>query len=101
MTSSPALGPDGQLFIGGGDGEIIALKQKNGDEIWRKKIGSTIFISSPRLSKNGVLYIGTADTPGPLFALDHETGELLWKTETNGPIVGTPLITKKFAAKYV
>ena len=100
LTSSPTLGPDGQVFIGGGDGEVIALKQKNGEEIWRKKIGSVVFISSPRLSKSGLLYIGTADKPGPVFALNHETGDVIWRTDTDGPIVGTALITKKYYARY-
>ena len=100
LTSSPTLGPDGQVFIAGGDGEIFALRQKDGEEIWRRKIGSVIFFSSPRLSTNGMLYIGTADKHGQLFALDHQNGDEVWKTETNGPIVGTPLITRSFSAKY-
>jgi len=100
LTSSPTLGPDGQIFIGGGDGEIIALKQKDGGEIWRKKIGSSIFFSSARLSTNGMLYIGTADKKGKVYALDYQNGDIIWNTETNGPIVGTPLITKKYSAKY-
>ena len=99
-TASPTLGPDGQVFIGGGDGEIFALTQKDGEELWRKKIGSLIFVSSPRLSTNGMLYIGTADKHGQLFALDHQSGDVIWKADTNGPIVGTPLITKLYSAKY-
>lgn len=100
VTSSATLGPDGQVFIAGGDGEIIALKQKDGAELWRTKIGSVIFVSSPRLSTNGMLYIGVADKPGPLVALNYETGDIMWRMDTQGPIVGTPLITKKYSARY-
>ncbi len=100
ITSSLALGPDGQIYIGGGDGNVLAYKQETGDKIWTRNIGSAIFFSSPRLAKNGLLYIGSADTPGILFALNSDDGKIIWKTATDGPLVGSALITKKHAAKY-
>eukprot|EP00794_Sanderia_malayensis_P007782 gene7782-8627_t len=100
ITSSTTLGPNGQIFIGGGDGNVLALEQRSGEKIWNQKIGNAIFFSSPRLAKNGLVYIGSADTPGSLFALNAEDGGLMWKTDTQGPLVGTPLISKRFAAKY-
>ena len=77
---------------------MIAFKQKDGTKVWSQKIGSSIFFSSPRLAKNGMLYIGSVD--GPLIALNAETGNVIWKADTGGPIVGTALITKKFSLWY-
>ena len=63
---------------------------------WQTRVGTGIFFSSPRLSKDGVLFIGTTD--GYLAALDtHSAGEVMWKLKTDGPFVGTALIAPGFA----
>ena len=51
--------------------------------------------SSPRLDKNGLLFIGGIDTY--LYALRADDGQLVWKYKTDGPVVGTPLITREHA----
>ncbi|XP_047137153.1 uncharacterized protein LOC100210754 isoform X2 [Hydra vulgaris] len=92
-SSSPYLGVNNILYIAGGNGTCYAIDPDSGEVKWKTDIGSQIFFSSPRLSKN-VIYIGSLD--GRLNALDSNTGKLLWSAHTNGPLVGTPLITRTF-----
>lgn len=46
--------------------------------------------SSPRVSEEGVLYIGAYDNN--LYALDSKTGEFIWKYPTEGGIPSTPCL---------
>lgn len=94
-NSSPYLSPDGHLYVGAGFGIVFAINTTNAQIKWQTRVGTGIFFSSPRLSKNAVLYIGTLD--GFLVALDSKTGDEVWRLETNGPFVGTALITKGFS----
>lgn len=94
-NSSPLLGFDGRLYVGCSNGIVYAIQPEDGEIIWQQRIGSSIFFSSPRLSKERVLYIGSMD--GPLFALDaKDNGKILWSMHTEKPFVGTPLITDGF-----
>ena len=63
--------------------------------VWRRDVGSGVFYSSPRLSTLGDIYVGSMD--GPLYALHAESGEVRWRVDTQGPLVGTPLITSRFS----
>ena len=59
-------------------------------------MGTGIFFSSPRLSKQGILYIGT--TGGSLVALNTKLGgKIEWEFKTGGPFVGTALIMPGFS----
>lgn len=93
-NSSPYIGRDGILYVGAGNGTVFKIHPLKGTIKWSTDIGTGIFFSSPRLDKNGVLYIGSMD--GPLFALDSTKGSVIWKAKTNGPLVGTALITRAF-----
>jgi outer membrane protein assembly factor BamB/tRNA A-37 threonylcarbamoyl transferase component Bud32 len=46
--------------------------------------------SSPRVSEEGMLYIGAYDNN--LYALDSKTGEFIWKYPTEGGIPSTPCL---------
>ena len=96
LFSSPFIAPDGNIYIGSGEGEVLALRQADGSLVWSFKTESSVW-SSPRLDKNGVLYIGGIDTY--LYALRSENGHLVWKYKTDGPVVGTPLITREHAVE--
>ena len=94
--SSPFIAPNGNVYIGSGEGEVLALKQVDGSLVWSFKTGSSIW-SSPRLDKSGLLFIGGIDTY--LYALRTDNGHLAWSYKTDGPVVGTPLITREHAVK--
>ena len=47
------------------------------------------------LDKSGLLFIGGIDSC--LYALRADDGQLVWKYKTDGPVVGTPLITREHA----
>lgn len=96
LFSSPFIAPDGHIFIGSGEGEVLALRQTDGSLVWSFKTESAVW-SSPRLGKNGVLFIGGIDTY--LYALRSEDGQVVWKYKTDGPVVGTPLITREHAVE--
>ena len=94
LFSSPFVAPNGNVYIGSGEGEILALRQTDGSLMWSLKTKSAIW-SSPRLDKSGLLFIGGIDTY--LYALRADDGQLVWKYKTDGPVVGTPLITREHA----
>ena len=94
LFSSPFVAPNGNVYIGSGEGEILALRQTDGSLVWSLKTKSAIW-SSPRLDKSGLLFIGGIDTY--LYALRADDGQLVWKYKTDGPVVGTPLITPEHA----
>ena len=94
LFSSPFVAPNGNVYIGSGEGEILALRQTDGSLVWSLKTKSAIW-SSPRLDKSGLLFIGGIDNY--LYALRADDGQLVWKYKTDGPVVGTPLITREHA----
>ena len=79
--SSPAS--DGNLIVFGNDiGEIVTLKSKDGNLVYRKKIGTT-FSAGAVISNNTVL-IG--DDNGIFYSVDLKNGELVWKFQTGSKI---------------
>ena len=96
LFSSLFVAPDGNVYIGSGEGEVLALRQGDGALVWSFKTESTVW-SSPRLEKSGLLFIGGIDTY--LYALRTENGQLVWKYKTDGPVVGTPLISFEHAVE--
>ncbi|MFD2556727.1 PQQ-binding-like beta-propeller repeat protein [Sphingobacterium tabacisoli] len=115
ITSTPAISND-KVYFGSMDGHYYAIDLLTGKEIWKfktgfeKKIGSyglwgmlpshqfmedqyDFIISSPLIKNSGAkttVYFGSSD--GYLYALNAETGSLIWKFKTNGPIRSTPSI---------
>ncbi|MCK4266088.1 MAG: right-handed parallel beta-helix repeat-containing protein, partial [Thermoplasmata archaeon] len=94
MTSSPAIGLDGVIYIGSGGGgssgnDLFAL-YPNGTKFWNFSTGGNI-VSSPSIDSIGTIYVGSND--GYLYAL-YPNGTLKWKFHTGfgasgGPAIGT------------
>jgi outer membrane protein assembly factor BamB len=68
VSSSPAIGADGTIYIGAHDKGIYALDGKTGELQWKIKTGTnTPYLllsevrSSPSIGTNGTLYIGSGD----------------------------------------
>ena len=66
---------------------VLLMNSKNGNVIWSKNIDDTEIFSSPKLAKNGLLYVATIR--GEMVALNATTGEVVWTYETGGPVVAT------------
>jgi len=76
---------DGKVFVGDNSGNVYAIGAANGGLIWKKYLeGAAVIHSSPAYD-DGIIFIGTEDSigasskPSHLYALDAETGEVIWK----------------------
>ena len=74
----------GRVIVADVMGQIYALDQADGKEIWRHDY-DTGFLSSPAIQGEMVV-IG--DIEGNLYAIDAKTGRQLWKQTTDGEISG-------------
>jgi outer membrane protein assembly factor BamB len=89
---SPLLGPNGDLFVGTFNAEIVRVNPANG--------GSTPFVSAANwvwgapVADGGTFYFGDLD--GFFYAVDSASGEVLWSIQPDGPIVGSALVMTDF-----
>ncbi|WP_306052662.1 outer membrane protein assembly factor BamB family protein [Natronococcus wangiae] len=73
---------------------VAALDRDTGDPIWEETLPQPV---GPPAVADGVCYAGGGQTgyseaePGGLFALEVETGDLLWERDTAGSISGHAL----------
>jgi len=90
VTSDPAIGDDGTIYIGSCDGYLYAMNT-NGTLKWRFKTNDWIQ-GHPSIAEDGTIYIGSFDDY--LYALYPNNGTMRWKypvgpgTETN-PSIGS------------
>ncbi len=63
--------------------QIVALRAKDGKELWRKPIGSPGSESSPVVVNDRLIF---GCQCGSVYALNPKTGATLWETETAGEI---------------
>ncbi|MBJ6765541.1 PQQ-binding-like beta-propeller repeat protein [Myxococcaceae bacterium JPH2] len=78
---------DETAYLGFSDGYLVALKTSDGSVTWEKSLagGGTEFLdvdTTPVLDEAGHLYV--ASYKGGLYALDAETGDLVWNTAVEG-----------------
>jgi PQQ enzyme repeat domain protein len=65
--------------------ESVSPKEQSvriGKTIWRLKLG--IYLYAPVCLREGVLYFGTADKGGDLYAVEAKSGEVIFKFKTSG-----------------
>lgn len=78
---------NGQVYAATLDGQVMALNAASGKINWQKQVlpkgGLAYFVSAP-LAVGKVLFVGNAGSDvgaiGYMFALDQQTGSVLWKT---------------------
>ncbi len=73
-VSSPAVGPNGTIYVGDTEGYLCAVNP-DGKLKWRYKTGGAI-VDSPALSKDGTVYF--LNNEGFLYALN-SNGTLKWR----------------------
>jgi alcohol dehydrogenase (cytochrome c) len=86
-TNRGAAYLDGRLFRGTQDGRVFAYHADTGKKLWEQKInhiqGETV--PAAPIAWNGMVFIGNAGGDikggkGHIYALDAETGKILWQT---------------------
>ena len=82
------LGPDGALYVANDDFFLYKMTP-HGDLIWGYRTGFLIW-SASSFGKDGSVY--SAGFDHLLYSLDMDTGELKWKTDLKGSLVGSPSI---------
>jgi outer membrane protein assembly factor BamB len=56
VTSSPAIGSDGTVYVGSTDHKLYAINGKSGVKLWEFKMGHGS--SSPAIGSDGTVYFG-------------------------------------------
>ena len=88
---------DGTFFVSLERGKLSAIDQETGQARWtfpgnskeEKELKLKAIYGTPVVSGNRI-YFGAYD--GAAYAQDAETGALVWRTETGGPIAGGPAL---------
>ncbi len=86
--SSPALGPDGTIYLFGADQSLYALSP-NGQMQWTFKAGGAILSASVAIAKDKTIYFGADD--GNLYAITPD-GKEKWRFTVNLPIRSSPAL---------
>jgi subtilisin family serine protease/outer membrane protein assembly factor BamB len=89
ITSTPAVGSDGTLYVGSNDGSVYAVNP-DGSPRWSYPTSGYIDNASPALASDGSVIVGSSD--GYLYALNGSTGALAWRFQASSPISTTAAI---------
>jgi outer membrane protein assembly factor BamB/subtilisin family serine protease len=81
VTCSPAVGPDGTIYIGSDDNSLYAFDQ-NGNQKWRHAAGAAFDTSSAAIAPDGTIYAGSTD--GNVYAFNAD-GSSKWTYAVPAP----------------
>ena len=87
VSTTPAIGPDGSVYIGCADGKLYAFDPE-GRELWSFYTKDSIY-SHPAVGKDGSIYFGSYDHH--VYSLDPQ-GDLRWKLKTGDGVGSSPSI---------
>ena len=94
VVASPIV-DNGRVYVGSLDQTFYAINAETGDAVWRFD-GASNWYWGQAIVTDDTVYAPSLD--GKLYALDKDTGRLDWALETDGSIVGTPVIVGDFIA---
>jgi len=84
--SSPAIGPDGTIYVGSADSAIYAINA-DGTLRWRYLTQGPVR-SSPAIAADGTVYVGST---AAMYALD-PNGIVKWRPQISGTVRSSPAI---------
>ena len=87
VRSSPAIGPDGTIYVGSDDHYLYAINP-DGTQKWEFQTGNTV-VSSPTIGPDGTIYVGSADSN--LYAVNPD-GIEKWRFPTGIWVYSSPAI---------
>ncbi len=82
ISGGPGAG-EGLVLIGTSNGEVLALSQQDGSEVWRSRVSSEV-LSVPKASQ-GMVLVHTVD--GKLYALNVSDGKMAWMYDRSIPVL--------------
>lgn len=92
VASNPTLNPDGQLYVGTFNNELLSLDSENGQILWRMQ--ATNWVWSGPAQDSETLYVGDLD--GNFYAVNADNGSIKWKNppdqDNDSAIVDKPLV---------
>jgi outer membrane protein assembly factor BamB len=94
IYSSPALGPDGSIYVGSGrDGDVLPSYtlfsiSPQGTLNWRFNTGGSVQ-ASPAIASDGTIYIGSADRR--LYSVS-PSGSTNWAVNLGGQVFSSPAL---------
>lgn len=99
VTSSPAV-VNGKVYIGSLDGNFYVLNADTGDLALDSPFPTRTYLNSSPAVVKGIVYFGSDQAirsgdeiyEGIVYALNANTGGLVWKFNTNGPIYSSPAV---------
>ena len=69
VSSSPAIGSDGTVYVGSDDNKLYAINGKSGVKLWEFETGDKVY-SSPAIGSDGTVYVGEGGRGGKkLYAI--------------------------------
>ena len=74
ITGGVGLSDGGLVLVGTGKGQVVALRQENGQEVWRAQVSSEVL--APPRAAGGVVVVRTGD--GKFTGLNADSGERRW-----------------------
>ncbi len=88
LYSSPAIGPDGTIYVGSPDSALYAVNP-DGTIKWRLLTQGKVR-SSPAVGADGTVYFGSDDNH--LYALNPGDGTVRWSYQTSGDVQSSPAV---------
>ena len=89
VIDSSAAVADGVVYVGVGNGDLLALDLETGELEWTYSTGSFIVESSPAIGPDTV-YVGDLD--GIIHAVSLLDGQAVWTFQTDGEIKSSPVV---------
>ena len=89
IRTTPALAAD-RLYIAPDDGRVVSLLVANGDVAWEHRLGRP---ATSILALDDRIFAGSADNY--FYALGAKHGEVLWRWQTGGDVIGPAVIDDK------
>jgi outer membrane protein assembly factor BamB len=90
IWSSPSFNGD-SLFVGSDDGFLYCLNL-DGKLNWKTKLNGKIRSSSPCLSEDNLIFIGTQN--GSVYCLDQSEGVVRWDKQLAKPVLSSAAVLK-------